>query len=75
MEEKPALAALLGGLSGEEQGVELEELARDEIGGADVEQDVGEGDQTAAGDVGPHVLVVLVPFQTEFLEVPGKIHS
>ena len=34
MEEKPALAALLGGLGGDERGVEQEELARVELVGA-----------------------------------------
>ena len=70
-EEKSALAAVLGGLGGDERGVELEELAGVELG-AVVEDNVLEGDDTAAGDVGTHVLVVLVTFRTEFLEVPGK---
>ena len=60
LEEKPSRAALLGGHGGDVRGVELEEAARIELGDAVFEQDIDEWDDTAAGDVGAHVLVVLV---------------
>ena len=60
LEEEPALAALLGRLGGDERGVVLEEAARIELGDAICKQDIDERDHTAAGDVGAHVLVVLV---------------
>ena len=75
LEEEAVLTALLGGLGGEEGGVEVEGLSRVELCGAVVEEDIHEGDHSAAGNVRAHVLVILVALTAEFLEVPASINS